>query len=314
MSDPLVSVVVPAYGRPEKMTDAVRTVGDQTYEPIELIVVDDCSPTPIEPHLDGLDLPSLQRVEVYRHDENRGAAGARRTGIEESVGEFVAFLDDDDRWRETKIETQVEAIEGSDSNVGISYTGMRVVDESGDTVRTHVPNQSGNLTRTLLCRNVVGSYSTVLVKRTAIEDAGLPDERFPTWQDLEWYIRLSENWEFVAVAEPLAIIFQSESHDQMSDDFRAIRDETYPLFVESFRPLAAEYGTFFERKMRAWAAFRVGGYNALRTGNFREARRFLLRAVSLYPLEVKFWIYLGVSLGGARTYEAATRIRRRLLS
>lgn len=312
MADPLVSVVVPAYGRPEKVAEAVRTVENQTYDRLELVVVDDCSPTPIEPRLRELDLASLERFEVHRHEENRGAVAARRTGIDRASGEFVAFLDDDDRWEAEKIRAQVEAIQHSGADAGVAYTGMRVVDEDGDTVRTHVPEQSGDLTRTLLCRNVVGSYSTVLVSRAAIEDTGLPDDRFPTWQDLEWYIRLSENWDFVAVDRPLAVIFQSEGHDQMSDDYRTIRDETYPLFLETFTPLASRYGAVFERKMRSWAAFRVGGYNALRTGNFADARRFLLRAVWLYPFEPKFWLYLAVALGGQRTHVAATRLKRAL--
>ncbi|QLD90783.1 hypothetical protein HWV07_17730 [Natronomonas salina] len=123
---------------------------------------------------------------------------------------------------------------------------------------------------------------------------------------------LSQNWAFVAVDESLTVIQQAD-HEQISDDFSTIRDEAYPLFLEKYRPLAAEYGRVFERKMLAWAAFRVGAYNALRTGHFADARRFLFRAVRLYPFEFTFWLYLGVALGGKPLYTAGRRVKRALL-
>lgn len=310
MTDPLVSVVIPSYGRPEMVSGAVETVRDQTYEPIELIVVDDCSPDPIEPQVREMDLDGFQDVRVIRHEENQGAAAARATGIEAAAGEFIAFLDDDDRWTAEKLRKQVAALQEWGSEAGVAYTGMRYVDEDGETKREHVPTESGDLTKTLLCRNVVGSYSTVLVRAAAIEEVGLPDSQFPSWQDLEWYVRLSQNWAFVAVDEPLTIIYQASDHEQISDDFTTIRDESYPLFLQKYRSLAAEYGWVFERKMLAWAAFRVGAYNALRTGHFADARRFLLRAVRLYPLEFTFWMYLVVALGGRPLYTVSKRFKR----
>jgi len=310
MSTPLVSVVVPTYGRPEDVTDAVATVRGQTYSPVELVVVDDCSPDPIEPRILDIDLSGFECVRCLRHEKNRGAAVARSTGIEAANGEFVAFLDDDDRWIASKLGRQVEALQGRSPDAGVAYSGMRIVDGAGETLRIQSPAKSGDLTKTLLCRNVVGSYSTVMVRMAAIEDTGLPEERFPSWQDMEWYVRLSRNWEFVAVPDPLAIIYQADDHEQISDDFEAVKTESYELFVEKFRPIAAEYGRLFERKMMAWAAFRVGGYNALRTGNFHDARRFLLRAVARYPFEPTFWVYLAVALGGESTYKTAKRLKR----
>ncbi|QLD90782.1 glycosyltransferase family 2 protein [Natronomonas salina] len=188
---PLVSVVIPTYGRPELVTGAVETVREQTYESIELVLVDDCSPEPIEPRIREMDLDTFEDVRVLRHDDNQGAAAARATGIEAATGEFIAFLDDDDRWAPEKLRTQVEAIRVWGENAGVAYTGMRYVDADGETKREHVPTESGDLTKTLLCRNVVGSYSTVLVRAEAIEEVGLPDSRFPSWQDMEWYVRLS---------------------------------------------------------------------------------------------------------------------------
>jgi len=312
MSKALVSVVIPTYGRPDSVVGAVETVREQTYEPIELVVVDDCSSDPIEPRVRDMDLDRFAAVHVRRHDENRGAPAARATGMEVGNGDFIAFLDDDDRWVAEKLANQVAALREAGPEAVVAYTGMRIVDGDSGTVRTHKPAASGDLTKTLLCRNVVGSYSTVLVRREAVDAVGSPDERFPAWQDLEWYVRLSQHGEFVVVSEPMAINTQAGAHNQLSDDFEAIATEAYPLFLKKFRPLAAEYGSLFERKMLGWAAFRVGGYNALRTGHYGAARQFLLRAVLTYPLEPTFWLYLAVSLTGRPGHRFATAVKRRL--
>lgn len=312
VTEDLVSVVVPTYGRPESIVEAVSSVREQTYERVELVVVDDHSPDPVEPRVRSLNLDRFEAVQCIRHDENRGAPAARRTGIEAASGRYVAFLDDDDAWEPDKLERQIGALESAGADAGVAYCGMRVVDGSGETIRTQVADVSGDVTKTLLCRNVVGSYTNVLVRAAAIDDVGPPNEDFPTWQDLEWYVRLSTAWEFVAVPEPLSIVTQEDDRDHISDDYQAIRSETYPLFVEKFRPLAAEYGPLFERKMLGWAAFRVGAYNALRTGHYRDARRLLARAVVKWPFEPAFWLYLGVAIGGNRIHRVATGVKRAL--
>jgi glycosyltransferase involved in cell wall biosynthesis len=312
MSTPLVSVVIPTYDRPDRLLDAIETVKSQTYDRIALIVVDDCSPEPVETQVQELELERFECVQCLRQEENRGAAAARCTGIEAAEGEFIAFLDDDDRWNEQKLQAQIDAIHDWGEDAGVAYTGMRVVNEDGETTRVHTPDLSGEITQTLLCRNIVGSYSRVLVRRSAVEEVGYPDQSFPSWQDLEWWIRLSTDYEFVATPEPLTIIYQSNEHDQISDKFEELIEQTYPFFINKYRPLAAEFGPLFERKMLAWAAFRAGGYNALRLGKFSYARKYLFEAVSKYPVEPKFWLYLLVSLGGNQGYKFSKQLKRAL--
>ncbi|WP_336330088.1 glycosyltransferase family 2 protein [Haloarcula sp. CGMCC 1.2071] len=105
--NPLVSVVIPTYGRDEHLPAAIKSVLNQQYDRIELLVVDDGSPTPVATTLPE-DILSDGRVKTIRHKENRGANVARNTGIQTSNGDYVAFLDDDDRWDETKIGKQVD--------------------------------------------------------------------------------------------------------------------------------------------------------------------------------------------------------------
>ncbi|SFR66499.1 glycosyltransferase family 2 protein [Halogeometricum limi] len=304
----LVSVVIPAYGRPEYLDAAVESVNDQTYGPIELVVVDDCSPDPIEPIVEDATTDALSSVRVVRHEVNRGANAARNTGIEASNGEFVAFLDDDDYWRPTKVEKQVAAFEAGGKEVGFVYTGQENVSADGTTTNYRVPSTRGWVTRDLFRGASLCPFSSVMVRRSVVDEVGLLDTRFPSWQDREWYLRISEACAFEVVEEPLAVR-RVDSHGQISDNYEQKRDVSYPLFLEKHRPLARKYGKRHEKALVA-AQSRSLGHAALMNGRYRDAVRFLLRSVRYDPSQTESYPALAVALGGERTVGAAQRLKR----
>ena len=304
-SKPLVSVVVPTYDRPERLRRAVESVREQTYGNVELIVVDDCSSTPAEQVLSNFDIEGLG-VRHIRHAENRGANAARNNGIRAAGGEFVAFLDDDDEWAPTKIERQVRAFENGDPDVGVVYTGLRAVLQ--DQTRTSISTTSGNITKEILVGESLATFSAVMVRAPVVEAAGLPDERFPSWQDREWYLRLSRYCRFEALPEPLTIRHKAR-RDGIAEDFKAKRDVSYPLFLSKHRSLAAEHGWLLERRFVASRSESLGKA-AVRNGYYADARKYLLRALVYYPFSVSCWKYLLAVLGGEYTYRSARKARQ----
>jgi glycosyltransferase involved in cell wall biosynthesis len=308
---PLVSVVLPTYGRPDFLTEAVESVLAQTHDRIELLVVDDCSPDPVAPALDDIDagaFPGEKSLRVVRHQENQGANGARNTGIEEADGEFVAFIDDDDLWAKSKVERQLAAFD--DPEVGVVYTGMRYVVD-GEPVHVLEPTLAGDVTEALLVGEPLGTFSTIMVRTSVARETGPLDERFPCWQDREWPIRLSTLCRFGVVPEPL-VDHRTTDHAQITDDFEAKRDVAYPLYVETFRPLAAEYGIDTVRRMVA-SRSRAVAESGLKTSNYDDARRFALRAVRESPTNTTGWLLLALSLGGRPMFTTAQRAKRALV-
>jgi glycosyltransferase involved in cell wall biosynthesis len=89
MADPLFSVVIPTYRRPEFLVEAVTSVTEQSVADLECIVVDDASGLPTPEFTD-------PRVRVLHHEVNLGLSGARNSGIRAARGRYVTFLDDDD--------------------------------------------------------------------------------------------------------------------------------------------------------------------------------------------------------------------------
>lgn len=302
-SGPLVSVILPTYNRGEYLIEAVESVQSQTYENIELIVVDDHSDEPAANVLDRAGLLEDPAITVHRHEENRGGAAARNTGIEVADGDYLAFLDDDDVWLEAKITMQVALFEQEDENVGLVYTGARVRD--GGTVDMMRPTHAGDVTRALLCQNVIGSLSAVMVDPEVVDKAGRLDHRFPSWQDHEWYIRLSRHCTVEPIPSPL-IRYRKET-DGITDNIEQTINRSYPLFVEKYASVAAEYGGHFERKMRAWAAYEVGALLA-DDEQYERASRYFGRAARLYPYEPWFVGSFLAARGGEPVYQCAKTI------
>ena len=105
-NQPLISVVMPVYNRKDVVMNAIDSVLSQTYENFELIVVDDASTDGTTELLKEID---HDKVRVIYHEKNKYASGARNTGLKESKGELIAYLDSDNLWDERYLEATVGA-------------------------------------------------------------------------------------------------------------------------------------------------------------------------------------------------------------
>jgi len=110
----LVSVIIPTLQRPALLLRAVASVFAQTYTHLEVIVVIDGPDKPTLAALGDLDDP---RLRVVTNPRSLTAAGARNAGVARATGTWIAFLDDDDEWLPTKIETQLALAAGRESVV-----------------------------------------------------------------------------------------------------------------------------------------------------------------------------------------------------
>jgi len=103
MHNPFVTVIIPAFNCANFVENAIESVFMQTYKNRELIVVDDGSKDDTAKHV----LKYKDRLK-YIYQENGGVSKARNTGIKQSIGSYIAFLDADDVWEKDKLEVQME--------------------------------------------------------------------------------------------------------------------------------------------------------------------------------------------------------------
>lgn len=304
MRSPRVSVVIPTHDRPQMVREAIESVRAQSYDRIEIVVVDDGSPTPIAPLLEGTD----ESLAVIRHEDNRGANAARNTGIRESTGEVLAFLDDDDRWESHKVERQVAAFESDRPVPGVVIVGQRFVNDAGETTSIKRPDLNGIVTEELFGGGTAGGFSAIAVRRAVLDESGLPDASFPSLQDREWLIRLSKHCRFHSIEEPL-VIRRMGSHAQIADRYVEKRDQTYHRMLEVHGEEARSrglHGAFRASLARSVAA------SAVEAGAYDDARRFALRALRDNPTDPYPVFVLLATIGGSTTYRPLKRLKRQV--
>jgi glycosyltransferase involved in cell wall biosynthesis len=196
---PLVSVVMPSFNSAATIEATLRSVVAQTYPSLEIIVVDDGSSddTVERARAVACDRP----IQVVAEGRNQGAPRARNRGAELAKGELLAFLDSDDSWSPEKVERQVEAMLAAPETV-LCYTQIRHDDHLGREIYTSEYARSGALGPELLTRNVVGSTSSVMIRRDAFFGVGGFDPGFTACQDWDLWVRLAQAGPFACCAAP----------------------------------------------------------------------------------------------------------------
>lgn len=197
----LVSVIIPSKNRPEFVLKTIESVIAQTYQNIEIIVVDDGSKTLLAPLLEKAFGDLLRCV---RHDCSKGAPAARNTGANYAKGEYIAFLDDDDEWLSDKIEKQMSAFLKLGDEFGVVYCGYDYVVVDKIIPRLNIYHDVFDLSVISLRGCPVGS-PTPIMRRIYFEKIGGFDVGLPACQDWDLWIRLSRVCKFYPVKESLAL-------------------------------------------------------------------------------------------------------------
>jgi glycosyltransferase involved in cell wall biosynthesis len=200
--EPLVSVIIATFNRANLVVQAVQSVLGQTYKNIELIVVDDGSTDNTSQVL-----RKFRNRLVYLYQERAERSAARNLGYRQSKGEYIAFMDSDDLWLPTKIESQVGVL-NRNPHVGVVYTGVRFIDGrgrdyAGKICREGLKRRRQSLYEDLMTDNVVGSPSAVMLRRACLERVGLFDEQMNACEDLDLWRRISEHFNFRKIDAPL---------------------------------------------------------------------------------------------------------------
>ena len=279
--DPKVSVIIPTYNRAQLLSRAIRSVLAQTYENFELIVVDDGSKDNTEEIIKNF---NDSRIKYFKHVINLGGSAARNTGIENSTGNYIAFLDSDDEWLEKKLELQIYAIENRPSeDWGGVYCG-HILHINGIT-RSAEAIKYGNLKKDLLNLEWgVGASSTLLFSKSVIDNIGLFDEGFKRHQDWEFLVRFFRRYNILSVREPLVKV---NGHSIISG---AIIAETKEQYLSKFEADINEFDRDIAQEIYAKHWLKVSATFA-KEMNYLECLRYLKRSLHC---ELSLYAYLNM--------------------
>ncbi len=305
---PTVAAVIPTMNRAERLESALQSVFAQTYDPIETVVVDggstDRTPDIVARYRDKY---SEDRLAYVRNEEPQGLPAARNLGARRTNADFLAFLDDDDRWHPEKIERQVEHITCSDREIAMSYTGRVSRTESGEHVHTARPSVGGDAFRRLLVRNDIGSPSRVMVTADAFESVGGFDEDLRHQEDWDFYLRTARRHEIGYIPDPLVV--RLSHRDAMSADVE--KQKAYgERILERYHSELRTYGVYDS----AWAALhREAGIAHAQNGDIEAGRRELRNALryEVTPRGVVSYLF---TLLGPLGFQFGTLLKREVES
>ncbi len=255
MMEPLVSIVIPTFARPDNLIRAIESVLDQTYKNIEIIVVDDNG---IDTHYQ-IETETLlkdyigKNITYIKHDVNKNGSAARNTGLYNSKGDFINFLDDDDVFDKNKIELQVNKLLAF-PEFDACYCNSLLQGKNRNII-TH-NQKEGDLTLEVLTGKSVFNTSTILFRRKALLDINGWDETFQRHQDWELVIRFFRKYKICIVSPDKQLLTKIDTYNTV-----------YKNPAKSI-----EYREYFLLKMKS---------DILRTKNEKSILRWQMEDLSL---------------------------------
>jgi glycosyltransferase involved in cell wall biosynthesis len=249
---PLFSVIVPTFGRPVYLAEAVASVLDQSEQDFEIVVVDDASPEPVK---EGAD----PRIRVIHRETNGGPAAARNTGLDAATGRYIVFCDDDDLMAPHRLALAREGL----ARAPVAICFSRYLDGPPGQQVAH----DGHVHDTIL--NDMAPH----VGRTAVERvfALRFDERFDAAEDIEWWLRLSERTR-VTTTPRIGYLIRRHGGERSRTGL--------PARIRSRKLLFEVHPEYFEQHDAALGfAWKRIGLMAATYGDHAEARRAYIHSI-----------------------------------
>ena len=204
MTNPLVSVVIPAYNRAHTIRACIESIINQTYKNLEILVVDDCS---TDNTVEVVRSFGDSRIKIIELENNSGAQKARNEGIKAASGEWIAFQDSDDEWYTEKIEKQVKILEENNWNkyLVVHSDGILQHFEKGAIKPITYPALNGENVYSTALSGASALFISIFASKQALSEIGFLDENVLAYQEWDTTIRLAKICKFVYIDEPLFV-------------------------------------------------------------------------------------------------------------
>jgi glycosyltransferase involved in cell wall biosynthesis len=245
--NPLVSIIITYYNQEPYIRKAVMSASHQTYQNIEIIVVDDGSATPLRSPLD-----DIAGIRVLRK-ENGGCPAARNFGFKHSRGTYLVFLDGDDELFPNAVSAHLKAL-AAVPDAGFVFGAVQYIDDCGEPLPTRrLCRPRRDYLLMFLESNPIASPGSVMIRRSEFEEVGLFDETFLVVEDYDLYLRLLRITSAVLHREQVARYRRHSCN--LSLDYPRMLTATYRALnkVGLANPLSKRERRHIERGKRRWA-------------------------------------------------------------
>lgn len=206
----LVSVIIPTYNRAAFIGASIRSVLEQTYSNLELIVVDDGSTDDTDSVVAAYSDPRFR----YVRQPNRGRSNARNHALSLAKGKFITFLDSDDMYLPDKVQSQVNYLR-SHPGTGMVYTSAHCVDDQGEMLpNKYLASVSGLIYESIaFFTPVTITLPTVMTYKEVFDHVGGFDEKMYRFEDTDMWRRISKYCRIDAMQDYTCLL---RTHDDNS--------------------------------------------------------------------------------------------------
>jgi glycosyltransferase involved in cell wall biosynthesis len=299
---PAISVIIGVYNRPQLLQRAAESVLGQSFQDLELIVVDDGSTVDLPAQVPALSQP---RVRFIRQ-QNQGVGGARNTGIAASNGELIGFLDSDDILLPQALEVLQRQLQ-CDPEADIVHGWALTVDEAGRAVQWQRPRLRGLAFRQFLIANQA-PIGTQLARRACFEVEKFDTHSF--FEDWDLWLRLAFRHTFTYVPKVVAHIHSEPIRLLTSGPATRAAEAVRAMYAKLERdPVARQYVASRRRELEANVHVVAGHHHRVFGHNAAAARREFVRALQIAPMYQPAYVGLAEALLGRQFSDGLRAIR-----
>lgn len=250
MQRDLVSIITPVYNAERFINETVQSIIEQKYENFELLLIDDYSTDHSLAIMNSF-AEVDSRIKVLQTPFNSGAAVARNVGLENARGQYVAFVDSDDKWKKNKLKEQIEAMKKN--NYNFTYTNFEIVSETNELIKEKV-DLPEKLDYRALLKNTAIACSTVVIDRSVFGDFKMPVVR--KGQDTATWLMLLRDGETAHLVNKVLGSYRIVKGSISSNKLQALKRtwntyrnlEKLPLHLAIYYFISYSWNAFKRRK------------------------------------------------------------------
>jgi glycosyltransferase involved in cell wall biosynthesis len=299
VKNPTVSVIIPTYNQGQFIDKAIESVLKQSYQDFEIIVINDGSTDNTEEIVRGFKDKRVKYIKKYK--KSRGVSVARNVGIKMARGKYIALLDSDDEWLPEKLGKQVKVFKSEFPEVGVVCSWSYNIDEKGNYISKRcLPKKDGYIYEDLLSTNPI-SVPTVLIKKECFNRVGLFDDLLNAQEDWDMWIRIAKYYRFALIKVPLV---KYRLHpNQISKNLE--------VKIITANRILVKYANELKKRPDAHSKhyFYIGN-RLCHMGKTKDGQRYLIKAISLYPFCIRYYICVFGSLFGPKCFIYFVNIKR----
>lgn len=278
-STPMVSVIVPAYNTTAFICEALDSAFAQTYRNFEVIVVNDGSPD--TEAMERAIAPYRHRIQYFKQD-NRGLAGARNTGIRHARGEYLAFLDSDDRWLPDFLASQLKLFEEVPSP-DMVYSDAEYFGDSPLAGKRYmqVCPSDGCVSMESLITETCQIFGSCVSRKQVVIDAGFFDEDFRCGEDYDLWLRVLYRGGRIAYHRKVLTLYRCRQDSLSRDTLKMLQTlmRIYKKADESMELPECTRAVLKRQFQKTQAEFDLeSGRKFLFAGEFERAKTSLTKA------------------------------------